>query len=174
MLFPCAYGSDLPTTPIIRAVLLLRVMRYKLQRQSYTVYLVEACCPNQSAVIQVRLLWHIHCSWKNRIWWKEHTPGFQGTKLAIFESSSAVVGRVCNILSSAAKIKQNKRVKWTARVPKWLNNTLCEFQVSMFIFHNAHKLQSLERHTIDIVFAFAFHFPSNFEWVSQQLFYVAP
>lgn len=31
----------------------------------------------------------------------------------------------------------------------WLNKTLCELQFSMLIFHNAHKLQSLERHTID-------------------------
>lgn len=59
-----------------------------------------------------------------------------------------------------SQIRNERR---TARVPEWLNNTLCELQFNMLIFHNAHRLQSLKRHTIDfllflrpILFAFMY------------------
>lgn len=42
------------------------------------------------------------------------------------------------------KVYEIRNERRTARVPEWLNNTLCELQFNMLIFHNAHKLQSLK------------------------------
>lgn len=70
--------------------------------------------------------------------------------------------RWCGVAIKAKRVEiRNERR--TARVPEWLNNTLCELQFNMLIFHNAHRLQSLKRHTIDfllflrpILFAFMY------------------